>query len=468
MTTRPPGTARVAAVVVNWNSAHDLPACIGALRDQTHPLTEIVVVDNASADDSRAVLDTLAGADHPVHVRELANARNRGFAGGANDGIAALGADVDAVLVCNPDVLPAPDYVAHALAALVADDRRGAVQGKLHRTVTSPSGQPVIDTTGHVAFTTRLFRNRGEGEVDRGQWDTPGEVFGVSGALALYRRAMLDDLRLPVRGRDGHLRHEVFDEDLFAFWEDVDLDWRAAMRGWSTWYEPTAVARHERGGAGPRRTARVEQLNWQNRLLTLVKDDTWTAVLRALPGLLVTTLLKTGELVLTVPSAFAAAMGEWRLVGTMLRKRRQVHGRATVPSAVVVDRWFTRFDYAAWVRTWWRRVRGVPVGHEPPPRAAQPMSRVAHHLVPRHDWEAADADAPWAPPSLADEGFVHLSFLHQVDGTVQRHFAPDADLVVLTIDLDRLSCAVRVEGGFPHAYGALDRDAILAVAPYRR
>ncbi len=96
------------------------------------------------------------------------------------------------------------------------------------------------------------------------------------------------------------------------------------------------------------------------------------------------------------------------------------------------------------------------------------MSRVAHHLVPRADWETADADAPWTPPSLADEGFVHLSYPDQVDGTVARHFPPDADLVVLTVDLDRLSCDVRVEGGFPHAYGALDRDAILAVAPYRR
>ena len=355
---------RVVAVVVNWNGADDLPACLAGLRALDPPPVEVVVVDNASTDGSREVLEAAAGDGGAVPVRVVWNATNRGFAGGANDGIVAAG-DVDAVLVCNPDVTPAPDYLAHAGAALVADDRRGAVQGRLHRTVTSPSGEPVVDTTGHLAFTTRLFRNRGEGEVDRGQWDEPGEVFGVSGALALYRRAMLDDVAIEVAGRDGATRREVFDEDLFAFWEDVDLDWRAAMRGWTTWYEPRAVARHERGGAGPRRTARVEQLNWQNRLLTLVKDDTWAAVLRALPGLLVTTVLKTGELVLTVPSAFVGALGEWRLVGVMLRKRRQVHGRATVPSRDVVDRWFTRFDYAGWVRTWWRRVRGVPVGHEP-------------------------------------------------------------------------------------------------------
>lgn len=364
-----PPPRRITAVVVNWNGAQDLPACLEALRAQSPPLAEIVVVDNASTDGSRAVLETAVATDHVVPVRVVWNTTNRGYAGGANDGVAtARDADpgVEAVVTCNPDVRPGPDYLAHAQAALFADDRRGAVQGRLHRTVRSPSGEPVIDTTGHLAFTTRLFRNRGEGEVDRGQWDTPGEVFGVSGALALYRVAMLDDLAIEVRGRDGRVRREVFDEDLFAFWEDVDLDWRAAMRGWVTWYEPAATARHERGGAGPRRTARVEQLNWQNRLLTLLKDDTWPGLVRGLPGLLVTTLLKTGELALTVPSAFLAALRDWRLVPVMLRKRPAVHDRATVPSAMVVDRWFTRFDYAAWIRTWWRRVRGVPVGHDPP------------------------------------------------------------------------------------------------------
>ena len=349
---------RVAAVVVNWNGAEHLAACLNALQAQDHPDLAIVVVDNASTDGSASILRRFLHeprGPHPLQV--VWNTTNRGFAGGANDGIAVT--DAPAILTCNPDIVPRPDYVARAVAALEQDPRRGAVQGKLRRMERAPDGRPVIDTTGHVAFTTRLFRNRGEGEIDRGQWETPGEVFGVSGALALYRRAMLADVALDLPGRS---RPEIFDEDLFAFWEDVDLDWRAAMRGWSVWYEPSAVADHERGGAGPRRTARVEQLNWQNRLLTLVKCDDSRAFAAGLPGFLVTLLLKTGELLLTVPTAFVAALGDWRLVHVMRAKRRLVHARATVPSRVVVERWFGRFDYTGWVRTWWRRVRGVPLG----------------------------------------------------------------------------------------------------------
>lgn len=348
----------VTAVVVNWNGAEHLDACLQALTSQDHRELDVLVVDNASTDRSRQILERWETGPEGHKVRVLWNRTNRGFAGAVNDALSAA-ADAEAVLVCNPDSLPRPSYVSAAVAALSADPRRGAVQGKLLRTDRAPSGEPVIDTTGHVAFTTRLFRNRGEGQIDRGQWDTSGEVFGVSGALALYRRTMLDDVAVEVDGR-----HEVFDEDLFAFWEDVDLDWRAAMRGWICWYEPTAVAEHERGGAGPRRTARVEQLNWQNRLLVVIKNDTQAAVVRALPGLLVTTFLKTAELLLTVPRAFVAALRDLRLVRVMWRKRAAVHDRAIVPSTDVVARWFQPFDYHGWVRTWWRRVRGVPVGHD--------------------------------------------------------------------------------------------------------
>lgn len=343
----------VTSVVVNWNGADHLPACLDALLAQDHDAFDVIVVDNASEDGSRAVLERYAAA-HPT-IRVVWNPTNRGFAGAANDGIAA--SDADAILIGNFDVTPRSDYVRRAVAALVADDRRGAVQGKLIRTVRAPGGEPVIDTTGHLAFRTRLFRNRGEGELDRGQYDAPGEVFGVSGALALYRRRMLEDVAVPVDGRA-----EVFDEDLFAFWEDIDLDWRAAMRGWSVWYEPAAVAAHERGGAGPRRTARVEELNYRNRLLTVLKCDAPAAVLRDLPGLLLTTTLKTGELAVTVPRAFLASFAGLALVPRMLAKRRWIHRHARVSSAQVVADWFEPFDYAGWVTTWWRRVRRRTLG----------------------------------------------------------------------------------------------------------
>lgn len=338
---------RVTACVVSWNTAGHLPGMLSSLAAQTHADLEIVVVDNASADGSAAVARRHTG------VRVVANAENRGFGGAANQGIALARANgSDVVLVCNPDLVLAPDYVERAVEALGSDERRAAIQGKLWRTGLQPTR--VLDTTGHLAFTTRLFRNRGEGALDVGQFDKPGPVFGVCGCAALYRLGALEDVA--VRG-------EVFDEDLFAFWEDIDLDWRLALRGFHAWYTPAACGWHERGGAGPRRTAVVERLNFANRFLVVLKNDDAPALLRALPGVTLTTTLKAGELALTVPSAFVRSMSAARLVPRMLAKRRLIQARATVDPADVVERWFAPFDYQTWVTMWWRRVRG---GGQPP------------------------------------------------------------------------------------------------------
>lgn len=334
---------RVTAVVVNHNGAQDLPACLAALGSQDHAPLEIIVVDNASTDGSDAILRTVEAAGR---VRVLWNHTNRGYAGALNDALAVTRSE--AVLVCNTDIEPAPDHVGLLVAALAADPARGSVQGRLLRR-TGPGEPPVIDTTGHLAFRTRLFRNRGEGRPDRGQWAEPGPVFGVSGALALHRREMLED----VATAGG----EVFDETLFAFFEDIDLDWRARLRGWDAWYEPRALAVHERGGAGPRRTPFVEELNFANRLLAIVKCDDRGALARAAPGVAATTLLKALDLLVTSPRALARAVRRvlqgWR---DMQDKRAELLASARRTPADVSAAWFEPFDYGEWLRTWWKRV----------------------------------------------------------------------------------------------------------------
>jgi GT2 family glycosyltransferase len=333
---------RTTACVISWNSGPQLAGALETLTAQTGVDLDVVVVDNASADGSAAVART-AG------VEVVENATNTGFAAAANQGAALAAArGSEALLICNFDVRLDPAYVARATAALAADPFRASVQGKLLRTAPGPAGEPIIDTTGHTAFRTRLFRNRGEGLPDDGRFDRPEEVFGVSGAVALYRLAALDDVAV-----EG----QAFDEDLFAYWEEVDLDWRLALRGWRCWYEPTALGWHERGGAGPRRSAVVERLNFVNRFLVVAKNDDVGSLARSLPGFALTSALKAGELAVTVPSAFAAAIPELRGLSRALEKRRIVQAGARVDPASVTARWFEPFDYGAWVRTWWARMR---------------------------------------------------------------------------------------------------------------
>ena len=363
---------KVAVIVVNWNTAGMLEACLAAFDAQDHDDLEIIVVDNASTDGSRALLEAVASNGHRHAVSVIRQETNRGFSGAINDALAVVDAPV--VVFSNVDVVPEPDLIPRALEALFAADRRGTVAPKLLRTVRTPQGGDVLDSTGHVLTTARLVHNRGEGELDEGRYDVAGPVFGASGALVVHRREMLDDVawRSPegngVRGTSAAATArrssggEVLTEELFAFFEDVELDWRARLLGWDAWYEPRAVARHQRGGAGPRRSPRVEALNWTNRLLVIATCDDRGSLMRASPLVLLTTVLKTLELVVSTPRAVPHAFGRLRLLRRARLRRRELLARARRDPAAVVRAWVEPFRFGTWVRTWWRRVTGRAPG----------------------------------------------------------------------------------------------------------
>jgi GT2 family glycosyltransferase len=342
---------KVAVIIVSWNTRGLLQACLDAYDLQDHDDLEVVVVDNASTDGSRELLEAAAAATRRHPLRVIHQRENRGFAGAVNDALARIDAPI--VVFSNVDVVPEPTLVSRAVAALVVDEHRGTVAPKLLRTVRTTDGEDVIDSTGHVLTTARLVRNRGEGELDGGQHDQPGPVFGASGALVVHRRAMLDDVAWRAAGGG-----EVLTEDLFAFFEDVELDWRARILGWEAWYEPAAVARHQRGGAGPRRTPQVEALNWANRLLVVATCDDRRSLLRASPLLILTTVLKTLELAVSVPRAVPAGFWRLRLLRRARRRRRELLERARRPPRAVIRTWVEPFRFAPWVAMWWRRVTG--------------------------------------------------------------------------------------------------------------
>jgi GT2 family glycosyltransferase len=342
---------RVAAVVVAWNSADHLGPLLGSLAAQTHGDLEVVVVDNASSDTSVAVVEAAQERGTGPPIRLLRNATNRGFCGGVNDALAVLDPAVEAVLLVNPDVVLAADLVACCVDRLAADPACGSVQPRVRRAVPRADGRVVLDTTGHVLTRPRLVRNRGEGEVDEGRVPA-GEVFGASGACVLHRRTMLES----IRWRSG----EVLTEDLVAYFDDVEVDWRARRFGWTAWYEPAATAVHERGGAGPRRTTRVESLNLANRLLVLVTCDRprpadW-------PAIVCTTGLKALELTVTVPRAWPGALRQLRGLRAARQRRAELDQRALLDARAVADRWAEPLAWGRWVAMWWRRIRGRAPG----------------------------------------------------------------------------------------------------------
>jgi len=217
--------AKLTIQVVGWNSADVLPKTLTTLSKIPRDAVVIRYIDNASADDSAALVrELLPHAD----VVELSD--NKGFAGAHNVGFARC--TTDYVLTHDPDLIIDWPGVKQLVAAF-DDPQVGAVQGKLYRTQ-----EKIIDSAGIVHTLALNGRERGAGETDAGQFGKDTPLLAVTGACGLYRVSAL----LRVAEGDG----QVFDEDFFAYKEDVDLGWRLNRAGWRVLYKPVFVGYHRR------------------------------------------------------------------------------------------------------------------------------------------------------------------------------------------------------------------------------
>lgn len=302
--------AQVSVVIVTWNSVKVISDCLKSVESQTIPLKEIVVVDNASVDGTWELI----GRAFP-HVRAIRNGQNLGFSRGSNQGIEQTSGEF--LLLLNPDVTLSSAYVELLCESVKADPTAGSAGGKLYLSGGEPKS---IDSAGIVLDKARWHpHDRGHGLLDNGQFNDKEEVFGVTAAAALYRRRMLEDC---------HIDGEVFDEDFFAYYEDVDLAWRARLFGWRALYVPEAVAFHPRRGpvAGHRE---VDILSNRNRYLLFLKNDPRATFTQKLAPMVVYELGRCAKRLLTRPSLLMAIPKALALVPRTLKKRRQVQQRAT-------------------------------------------------------------------------------------------------------------------------------------------
>jgi GT2 family glycosyltransferase len=219
-------------IIPNWNGAHHLPTCLESLRKQTYPRVEIIVADNNSQDESLSLLER----EYP-EVRVIALEENRGYAGGVNAGIAAAEGEILAIL--NNDTEVDPRWLEELWSGLERHPEAGSVTSK----ILLFDERKIFNSAGDLYGTDGIPVNRGVWEEDRGQFDQEEEVFSPCGGACAIRRSMLDDLAS--KGQEG-----PFDEDFFAYCEDVDLGWRAQLAGYKCVYVPTAKIYHRLSATG--------------------------------------------------------------------------------------------------------------------------------------------------------------------------------------------------------------------------
>lgn len=302
-----------------------LKRCIESVLSQTYTNIELLVLDNGSSDGSVEFIK----ANFP-NVTIVENGRNLGYAGGHNKAIRMTRGDF--LIPLNPDVFMEPHFVAEAIKAIQADNRVGIVSGKLYQWE-NQDGQQRLDSVGLVISKARRNRDRGFGEIDHGQYEQPEYVLGASGSAPIYRRVMLEEIKV---GED------YFDEDMFAYREEIDIAWRAHLRGWQALYVPTAIAYHVRGYSPTKRKSLPRlnrRLHFRNRYLVMLKCDSCSNMLRHLPHILGFEILAFGYVLLREPHLLLGYWDVLRLLPKMIQKRRIIQPRRLVPDSHVL-KWF--------------------------------------------------------------------------------------------------------------------------------
>lgn len=300
---------RVSIVLVTWNSAPYLRRCLDGILQQTYLDRELIVVDNASSDPSA---DLVA----PHAARVIRNETNRGFSAAVNQALAVASGEF--LLVLNPDCYLEAEYVERLVAVFVPSDV-GSATGLLIRA----RGWDIEPTKDVDSAGMRMTRNGRHLDITT-RPDGLTEVFGVSGAAAMYRVAFLRDISI-----DG----EALDEDFFAYREDADVAWRGQLRGWKAVCEPRAVAYHVRRVTPEgRRTlpADVNLHSVKNRFLLRIRNEGVYLALRNAPFELARDLVVIIAALTIERSSLPALSWLWRNRKRVLAKRRLIQSRRTV------------------------------------------------------------------------------------------------------------------------------------------
>ncbi|MFH1111644.1 MAG: glycosyltransferase family 2 protein [Patescibacteria group bacterium] len=339
--------------LVVYNGAKYLPFCLAGVDEQTTKDFFLLIIDNASIDNSfKIITDFLITNPELNHrTRIVKNNKNLGFARAHNQAFQWTSSQY--VLLLNQDVLMDKDYLSKLLPFADEHPPVAATQGKilkwtfnsatyrldLHKNLHKVSK---FDSCGLAVNKNRHTFNINQGDFDQGQAEVNTEIFGVSGTAPLYRRLALEDIKY---------NDQILDEDFVTYKEDIDIAWRLRLAGYQSWYLPQAVCFHDRSLAKPERLSLVTQAraNWpeqmkvyscRNHWLVLIKNDCLGNLILQSPYIFWYELKKfIYRLFFETKILFKAVSQFFFLIPTMLTKRAYIQKKKVI-SCHELKKWF--------------------------------------------------------------------------------------------------------------------------------
>ena len=252
---------RAIVVVLNWNGFKDTEKCLNSLLSQDYPDLSVVVIDNGSIDGSPKKLERFKAnlSDDRLHI--IYNEENLGFAGGVNTGIRyAIENDFDAVALFNNDAIADEKWLSSLVSELEAKPETAILTGLLLH----EDGKTVDSTGEQYSIWGMPFprsRNKSSANIPES-----GFVFGATGGASLYRTSLFRKVGL-------------FDERFFAYYEDVDVSFRAQLAGQKVFFTNKAIAYHKQGASSSKIPGFTVYQTFKNIPLLFIKNVPWGLLL---------------------------------------------------------------------------------------------------------------------------------------------------------------------------------------------
>ncbi|MCC6977466.1 MAG: glycosyltransferase family 2 protein [Candidatus Melainabacteria bacterium] len=295
----------ISVVIPNWNGKKFLAGCLDSLKAQTYEPIEVVIVDNGSKDGSVEYLQ-----ENYPEVKLVTFPVNTGFSPAVNAGIKASTGEMVALL--NNDTVVDPNWMSELIKAMNEHPEAGSAGCKM----LAYDDHTLLDGAGDGYRRGGLPGRIGHKERDTGRFNRKRYLLGACGGAALYRRELFEAI--------GY-----FDEDYFAYLEDVDLGLRAQAAGFKCIYVPTSIVYHLGcGTTGSGYSPLVVRLSARNNWNTIVKNIPMPLLWKFMPHIcfwqlyyLAVVTVRGGQLMPWLKGTFEAV----KLFPTMMEKRREIN-----------------------------------------------------------------------------------------------------------------------------------------------
>jgi GT2 family glycosyltransferase len=296
---------KIAIIIVNWNSGHYLYNAVQSAINQSQPAHRIIIVDNASTDQSISLIEPLMDK-----VEIWAMSENLGFAAANNLAVAKLDG-VDWVAFLNPDATASSDWLAALRGAVEQYPKARSFASRM----LSMERPAIMDGAGDCYHISGIAWRRFYGqEADKVDAMVDKEVFGPCGGAAFYHR-------------DSYMLCGGFDEDYFCYFEDVDLALRMQLRGMESRYIHKAVILHKGGATTGDSHDFADFYGHRNLVWTWFKGMPWWLLLPLLP---IHIMANVFVIIQKIPEGRALNIARAKLqaikgLPKVLAKRRELH-----------------------------------------------------------------------------------------------------------------------------------------------